>query len=459
MKFRFLHRMRDFGIALAILVCAIVIFATAATSAYAQAAPAKNSAANAAASHAETVVVFPFENAAGDPQKDWLGEGLSELTTDSMVGHGPVVFTREERLAALEKLGLPTYSRFSRATMIKIAGEIDADYVVFGEFTPDGTTLHVSARVLRVSPPKLSEPFSESGSMDFIAETEARVSWRILCAIRSSLDANAHCDASRPELQQQVKPVAHVRADSLEYFVRGLLAADEDLRLRDLRESSRLDPSWDEPLVAIGKTFYDRRDCESAVGWFAKVSPNNAHSEEAGFYTGVCQLLRNDPVHAEATFAALLARVGNGSAYPGIISNLGTARLRQTRYQDAAADFDRAQKIDPGEPDYWFNLGLTQYLISDWAEAARALREVVRLQPDAEDARTLLVAALDRGGNTDEANALRQGASSDDAKDASQENIPHDPARPQQHDVTKMSVTALAKLARVRMGMSTEAGR
>nr|HEV7953412.1 tetratricopeptide repeat protein [Candidatus Acidoferrales bacterium] len=452
MKFKFLLRLRETGIALAIL---------AATSApiFAQNAAAKNSAANGAAAHTETVVVFPFENVASDPSKDWMGEGLSELTTDSMVGHGPVVFTRDERLAALEKLGLPTYSRFSRATMIKIAGEIDADYVVFGEFTPDGTNLHVSARVLRVSPPKLSEPFAESGTMDSVAETEARVSWRILCSIRSSMDANAHCDAAWPELQQQVKTVAHVRADSLEYFVRGLLAADDETRLRDLREASRLDPSWDEPLVAIGKIFYDRRDCESAVGWFAKVSATNAHSADAGFYTGVCQLLRNDPVHAEITFSGLLARAGNGPVYPGIISNLGTARLRQTRYKDAAADFDRAQKIDPGEPDYWFNLGLAQYLISDWAESARALREVVRLQPDAEDARALLIAALDHGGNTDEANALRQSAAADTAADPPDANIPHDPARLPQHDVTKMSVTSLAKLARVRMGMSTEAGR
>jgi Flp pilus assembly protein TadD/TolB-like protein len=453
MKFKFLLRMREFGIALAIL---------AGTSApiFAQVGAAKNSSSNPAAAHTETVVVFPFENVGSDTQKDWLGEGLSELTTDSMVGHGPVVFTRDERLAALEKLGLPTYSRFSRATMIKIAGEIDADYVVYGEFTPDGANLHVSARVLRVSPPKLSEPFAETGSMDSIAETEARVSLRILCAIRSSLDATAHCEAAWPQLQQQVaKTVTHVRADSLEYFVRGLLAADDETRLRDLREASRIDPSWDEPLVAIGKTFYERRDCESAVGWFAKVSPMNAHSADAGFYTGVCQLLRNDPIHAETTFAALLIRSGNGPVYPGIINNLGTARLRQTRYKDAATDFDHAQKIDPGEPDYWFNLGLAQYLNSDWAEAARALREVVRLQPDAEDAHALLLAALDRGGNTEEADALRQGAASDNAADPPRENIPHDPARPQLHDVTKMSATSLAKLARVRMGMSTEAGR
>jgi TolB-like protein/Flp pilus assembly protein TadD len=453
MKFKFLLRLREFGIAAAILAST-----TAAISA--QTGAAKNPATSPAAAHTETVVVFPFENVATDASKDWLGEGLSELTTDSMVGHGPVVFTRDERLAALEKLGLPTYSRFSRATMIKIAGEIDADYVVFGEFTPDGANLHVSARVLRVSPPKLSEPFAESGTMDSIAETEGRVSLRILCAIRSSLDATAHCDANWPELQQQVlKTVTHVRADSLEYFVRGLLAADDEARLRNLREASRLDPTWDEPLVAIGKTFYEKRDCESAVSWFAKVSPANAHSADAGFYTGVCQLLRNDPVHAESTFAALLMRAGNGPVYPGIISNLGTARLRQTRYKDAAADFDHAQRIDPGEPDYWFNLGLAQYLISDWAESARALREVVRLQPDAEDARVLLIAALDHGGNSDEANALRQGAASDNAADPPQQNIPHDPARLPQHDVTKMSVTSLAKLARVRMGMSTEAGR
>ena len=155
MKIKFLLRMREFGIALAILAgTAVPNFAQT---------TAKSSAASGTAAHIETVVVFPFENVASDPQKDWLGEGLSELTTDSMVGHGPVVFTRDERLAALEKLGLPTYSRFSRATMIKIAGEIDADYVVFGEFTPDGANLHVSARVLRVSPPKLSEPFAETG--------------------------------------------------------------------------------------------------------------------------------------------------------------------------------------------------------------------------------------------------------------------------------------------------------
>lgn len=93
---------------------------------------------------------------------DWMGEALSELAIERMAGHGPIVYSREERLAALEKLGLPVYSPVSRATMLKIAGEVDADYVVFGEFAPDGQTVRVTARVLGVNPPKLSQPMMES---------------------------------------------------------------------------------------------------------------------------------------------------------------------------------------------------------------------------------------------------------------------------------------------------------
>jgi len=309
-----------------------------------------------------------------------------------------------------------------------------------------------------VSPPKLSEPFAESGGMDSIAETEARISGRILCEIKSGMAANAPCGASSPAAAQVTRVVSHVRADALEYFVRGLLAAEENSRLGDLREASRLDPAWDEPIFVIGKIFYERRDCETAAGWFGRVSAANAHSMDAGFYTGACQLLRNDPVKAEATFSALLMRASAGQqTFPAIISNLGTARLRQTRYKEAAGDFERAERIDPGEPDYWFNLGLAHYLISDWTESARALREVVRLQPDSEEARGLLLSSLDRGGNSEEANALRQAAPPSDAM-AEPQDLPHDAARPKQ-DVTKMSLTSLAKLARVRMGISTEAGR
>jgi TolB-like protein len=396
-------------------------------------------------SHTESLVVFPFENAGREAKMDWLGEGLAELTTDRLMGHGRIVFSREERLAALEKMGLPAYSRFSRATMLMIATEIDADYVVFGEFAQEGTTVRVTVRVLGINPPRLSTAVEETGALDSLAEIQAKVSWRVMCQMQNALDRNAACDVTSYAAQQLAISVKRVRPDALQYFVWGLQSAAEDTRLRDLRDAARLDPEWDEPIFAIGQTYYARRDCESAFTWFTKVPPGSVHLPEANFEVGACHLLGNDPIKAEATFKLLAERMKSGGnsligESPGVLSNLGTALLRQGRYAEAAADFSRAKAIDPGEPDYWFNLGLAQYLLGAWEKAAVELRETLRLQPEAAETRELLLVALDKNGNSEEAAELR--------KDAPPANGTG--TRPRQ-DIAKMSATSLAKFARVRM--------
>ena len=133
---------------------------------------------------------------------------------------------------------------------------------------------------------------------------------------------------------------------------------------------------------------------------------------------------------------------------PEVENNLGAALLRQARTEDALPDFVKAQQLDPGEPDYWFNVGLAEYLLGDWGAAARALREALRLQPEAQDARALLLAALDHNGETEEASALRADAPPKDPKDV----------RPKQ-DVTRMNATALSRIARIRREMNAGAAR
>ncbi len=114
---------------------------------------------------------------------------------------------------------------------------------------------------------------------------------------------------------------------------------------------------------------------------------------------GVCYLLRNDPIRAESAFSAV--HVGaqasaNGSAgNPAVASNLGAALLRQARYKEAIADFERALRLDPGEPDYEFNEGLGKYLTGDWPAASEALREALRLEPNDAQIKALLIASLD----------------------------------------------------------------
>ena len=136
-----------------------------------------------AEARSETILIFPFENESRMASLDWLGEGLSELTAERLEDRDVNVLSRQDRLATLEKMGLPDSARFSHATIIKIAGEADADAVVYGRFQSDGKTVTLEARVLHLSPPSLSLPLTETSSMQDLLRAHARLTWQILCAI------------------------------------------------------------------------------------------------------------------------------------------------------------------------------------------------------------------------------------------------------------------------------------
>lgn len=345
--------------------------------------------------------------------------------------------------------------------MLKIAAEIDADYVIFGEFSADGGRLQLGAHVLRVSPPKLSNAIAESGALDALPQIGAQMAWHALCGIENSLDASASCSADSSAGRQFVAATPPLRLDAFQYYVRGLVSADDESRLRDLRESAQLQGDWDDPPLALGRAYYAKRDCEPALQWFSKVSSSGPHAAEANFDSGVCYLLRNDPIRAESSFSTVHvgpqgAASGSGEEDPAVASNLGAALLRQARYKEAIADFERALRLDPGEPDYEFNEGLGKYLVGDWLTASQALREALRLAPNDAQIRALLIASLDHAGKADEASALRAQAPAV-ASAAAQ-----DPAKeitPPRRDIAKLDPTSLARLARIRTVFTPGADR
>jgi len=392
------------------------VFGAAQTAA--QTAPAKG---ESIPKRAETIVIFPFEDSGRMAKLDWLGEGLAELTTERLAGQGPIVFSREERLAVLEKMGLPASTRFSRATMLKIAEEIDADYVVFGQYASDGKTLSVTAQVLRVDPPALTSPFPESGALEDLMDLHARVAWRLLCYVEPASSSIPTC--GRPGLSQAsfVQKLPRRRLDAFEYYIRGLLSPEpekDEQSLRLFREAARLEPAWEAPAFALGQAYLARRDCEAALSWLSRVPPAHERGPEASFDAGVCHLLRNDAARAEAAFAALLERLrarpepDNTSAaefgeFPEALNNLAVARGRLGKTREAIADLQRATRVDPEEADYWFNLGLVELRTNDSAAAVAPFREVLRRQPENVEGRALLIAALERSGHSAEAAAER----------------------------------------------------
>jgi tetratricopeptide (TPR) repeat protein len=356
-------------------------------------------------------LVFPFENAGASPRLDWLGEGLEELTIQALSAGGQQVYSHAGRTAEMERNGLPFSAKLSRASMLRVAQDLDADFVVFGSFTSDGKALTIDSRVLRTDPLALLPSVRETGSLDSLMEMQSKVVWRLL----SETDK-----AHRPTLAEFSKSQRALRLDAFEHYVRGLLANEDEPRLRELREASRLEPSWPDPYFALAETYFTRSDCATALSFLAHVPPAHDRYLEALFSTGVCRLQMNQPDRAEEVFTSLQtalsgagkgkSQAGSGADVPEILNNLAVARARQGKRSAAQTDLRRATDLDPDEDDYPFNLGLLATQAGDFAAAAASFREASERKPDNPEDRALLVLALEKAGKKAEADQERESA-------------------------------------------------
>jgi tetratricopeptide (TPR) repeat protein len=369
----------------------------------------------------ETLLVFPFENESRITSIDWLGEGLSEVTAERLEDRGVNVLSREDRLATLERMGLPDSARFSHATIVKIAAEADADVVVYGRIQSDGKTATLEARVLHLSPPSLSPPLTETSAMQDLLRAQARLTWQILCALdqKECPPQGASTDES-----SFTEPPASLHPDALENFVRGLAGAQDEERLRLLREAARLQPAWDRPAFELGQIYFKRRDCDSALVWYSRVPPNRPDGPVASFSTGVCHLARNDAARADAAFSGLLERTrkpGERDSLPELPemhNNLGVSLLRLGKASEAGVEFDRASALDPEEVDYLVNIAIVKLIGKQAAAAVAPLEHARTIDPDDKEARALLIATLESLGRGPEAAAIRTEAAETTDKQA-----------------------------------------
>lgn len=350
-------------------------------------------------------LVFPFQNSGPSSRLDWLSEGLEELTIQELSAAGEQVYSRSWRQGELERYGIPTTAKLSRATMLHVAEDLDADFVVFGSFVSDGKNLTIDSRLMRVNPASLTPLLHESGQLENVMDLHTRLMWRML-------SENDHSyPLSLTEFSQMHKPV---RLDAFEHYVRGLMATEDETKVRELSEAARLEPEWVELDYALGEAYAARRDCASALPWYAKVPKTHDRYMEALFSIGVCRLALNQPEQAEEAFTTLqtLLRTtsGPGVDFPEVLNNLAIAKARQNKFPSAQQDLQRASSLDPDEDDYPFNLGLIALQQGDFNGAAALFREASHREPDIPEDRSLLVAVLEKAGKQEEADQERNAA-------------------------------------------------
>ena len=96
----------------------------------------------------KTLVVIPFENSSPTPGLEWIGESFPETFHEQL--NSPVLYvtSRDERLRAYDRQGVPAGVHASRATLYRLTEQMDVDYAVLGTYRYDGARLTATAQLL-----------------------------------------------------------------------------------------------------------------------------------------------------------------------------------------------------------------------------------------------------------------------------------------------------------------------
>ncbi len=323
------------------------------------------------------LLVLPFDNGTGQPNLEWIREAAPEILDARFASAGFAPMRREDRMYALDHLGLPQQFQPSRASALKLAQTLDVDSIIVGSYRMEGTGIVAEARVLDVPHLRMSDAVMARGEMrDLIAVFDS-LAWRLTRIMEPGFSVAQDTFLAAG---------AGLRLDAFEQYIRGISEPDQQERERHLKQAVTLSPNFSPAWIALGRENFSGQQYEEAASAYAKVSPNDPDFLEAGFYRGLSWLYSGSYKQAEDAFAGVARELPLGE----VLNNEGVAISRQDH--DGTGFFVQAAAADPNNADYHFNLAVSLKRHGSDASALNELDQCLKLRPSDTEAQHVLAA-------------------------------------------------------------------
>jgi tetratricopeptide (TPR) repeat protein len=327
---------------------------------------ADSSVPGAGAGRGRVLLVLPFDNRTGQPSLEWIREAAAEVLSSRFASAGFESTSRADRMYALDHLGLPQGFQPSRASALKLAQTLDADSIVVGNYTSDGTGIVAEATLVNVPQLRMMPAVSARGEMRDLVAVFGELAWKLTRQLDPTFNVAEETFAAEGN---------NVPLTAFEQYIRGITEPDQAERLRHLQQAVGLSPRFSEAWMALGREDYNDQKFQEAAAAFGRVDRNGPDGLEAGFYQGLALLFSGDYVHAQEAFADV-ARV---LPLAEVVNNEGVAMSRQGK--DGTSQFIQAAAADPSGADYHFNLAVSLKRHGNTAAAENELAQCLKLRP------------------------------------------------------------------------------
>lgn len=311
------------------------------------------------------VLVLPFENHSGQSDLAWIGDSFPDTLNQRLSSASFLTISRDDRQYALDHLGFPTDFRPTRATTIRIAQTLDANYVVIGSYTVKNGRISAQARVLSVNELKMSAVIEDSNDLRRLFDVQNTIAWKIAKYIDPQFNVAQ---------QTFLGASGQVRLSAFENYIRGIGASSTEERIKRLELAVQQSPGYSAALLALGKTQYFERDYDHAAATLDRIPKDGRLALEANFYLGLARFNSARYAEAEKAFSFVATRL----PLPEVVNNQAVALSRQGH--NASALFQRAVAADPKDPDYHYNLAVSLYRSGNRSEAQREVDLAIKLR-------------------------------------------------------------------------------
>jgi serine/threonine protein kinase/Flp pilus assembly protein TadD len=352
---------------------------------------------------ADSIAVFPFENAGSEPDKEYLSDGITETIINSLA-----------RLKHLRVVPRTTMFRYrDRATdPIQAGRELHARAVLIGRVAERGDQLIINAELVDTAQESQLWGEKYTRSLSDILVVQAEIAGEVSKRLRLQLsDEESKRLIRRPT---QNREAYHLSAKGW-YYANKWTPEGLGKGLEYSRQAIEADPAFVEPYALLAYVY-------SMLGFFGALAPAEAFPNAktaalraleidetfAGvhFSLGVVHLLYDwDWAGAEIEIQRGLELAPNDAgghfAYGEWLTAMG-------RSEEAVVELERALDFDPLSSPISANLASAYCFVRQYDRALEQIRKTVELDPSFIAAQALLAVLLARAGYFDDAVAEAQ---------------------------------------------------
>jgi TolB-like protein/DNA-binding winged helix-turn-helix (wHTH) protein/Flp pilus assembly protein TadD len=325
------------------------------------------------------LAVLPFENLTGDPEKEYVADGLTEETISQLGRLDP------ERLDVIARTSVMGY-KHQAARLDQIGRDLSVQYVLENSLRKSGDHMRITSQLVRVK----DQSHLWSHDYDYLAPDMLAVQDQVATAVAHEIQLRVTA-----EEESQLARLRPVNAEAFDaylhgyYFFQRNTDKDTDMAARYYERATQLDPGYALAWAGLSRTRHWQavqglipseeglRLAREALQRALSLNPNLAAAHAETVRTKLYVDL--DLVGADAAARRLLAL---GPGVPASLRIAATTAVFLGRFDEALQLDHRGVDLDPLNGESWEGLAEVESLSGHLDEAATHARKALELSPD-----------------------------------------------------------------------------